>query len=210
MFVESAEAERGRYPWGKGLRVKRGVEGPSRPGRPGVGGLNRGRETPLQPAAFSGNAFSAPHTQPLSGPPLPRRQRRQQLFPPSRGPRRKRHPWGGGQASGSRPGELEMIPRPPPLSEHQTSPFPPLSLLYPPTSRPAGVRFDRPRNPLLLAASHPSQRPDAGEGPATGAAPEPAQVPRVPDTPPDETVGSSLWLRSPPRCCKLLLPALTP
>ena len=77
-----------------------------------------------------------------------------------------------------------MILRPLPLSEHQTSPFPPLSLLYPPTSRPAGVRFDRPRNPLLLAASHPSQRPDAGEGPATETAPEPAQVPQSPRHPP--------------------------
>lgn len=124
-----------------------------------MGGLSRGRETPLRTAAFSQNAFSAPHTQPLSGPPLPRRQRREQLFPPSRGPRWKRHPWARRQAGDSRPCEPEVIRDQRRGANIKLRPFLPFSLLYPPTSRPAGVRFDRPRPPILLAASHPSPTP---------------------------------------------------
>lgn len=112
-----------------------------------MGGLSRGRETPLRTAAFSRNAFSAPHTQPLSGPPLPRRQRREQLFPPSRGPRWKRHPWARRQAGDSRPCEPEVIRDQRRGANIKLRPFLPFSLLYPPTSRPAGVRFDRPRPP---------------------------------------------------------------
>ena len=95
-----------------------------------MGGLSRGRETPLRTAAFSRNAFSAPHTQPLSGPPLPRRQRREQLFPPSRGPRWKRHPWARRQAGDSRPCEPEVIRDQRRGANIKLRPLLPFSLLY--------------------------------------------------------------------------------
>ena len=87
----------------------------------------RGRPESRPRNAFSWNAFSATPTQPLSGPLLPRRQRREQLFPPSRGPRWKRHPWARRQA-GRRQSSVWAggDSRPTPRSQHQTSPLPPL------------------------------------------------------------------------------------
>lgn len=77
-----------------------------------------------------------------------------------------------------------MIPRALLPSQRQTSPFPPLSLLYSPTSRPAGVRFDRPTEappppPFFLPPLTPPQTPRGWEGPATRAAPEPVGVPQT-------------------------------
>ena len=176
-----------------------------------MGGLSRGRETPLRTAAFSRNAFSAPHTQPLSGPPLPRRQRREQLFPPSRGPRWKRHPWARRQAGDSRPCEPEVIRDQRRGANIKLRPFLPFSLLYPPTSRPAGVRFARPRPPPPFSPPlTPPQRPKGGKDRSPGPLWSPPGCPTDPDTPPEERLSSSPRQRSPPRCCKLLLPALTP
>lgn len=61
-----------------------------------------------------------------------------------------------------------MIRDPTPRSQHQTSPLPPFSLLYPPTSRPAGVRFDRPRPPFFSPPLTPPQRLEGGKDRSPG------------------------------------------
>lgn len=57
---------------GQRTKSQKESQGAKPPGRPSVGGLSRGREAPLQPAAFFGNAFPAPpHSAPLTAAPAP-------------------------------------------------------------------------------------------------------------------------------------------
>lgn len=161
LFVASEEADRGRYPSGRGLRVK-GKRAGGRAARGRRGRPKGGRGEPWHQPALPGTRFRLPHTQPLSGPPFPGRQRREQLFPPGWGRGGKGIPGSGGQACGGRLHERDTTPRRLPPSQRQTWPFPPLSLLYPPTSRPpvsASANRYRPPHVLLLAASHPSSTP---------------------------------------------------
>lgn len=66
LFVESAKADRGRYPWGKGLRVKRRVEGPSSQG-------GRAWEARVEAAKrlLLERLFGYPHSAPLRAAPAP-------------------------------------------------------------------------------------------------------------------------------------------
>lgn len=117
-----------------------------------MGGLGRGRQPPSP-----GTPFQLPHTQPLSGPLLPRRRRPEQLFPPGRGPRSERHPWGG-RAGRQRPtvragGDSETTAAEPTPNFARSCPSPSSSPNF-----PAGWCPLRPTEPAAAAAP-PTTRP---------------------------------------------------
>lgn len=145
-----------------------------------MGGLGRRRQQPSRAAVSAPPARSPSRGRPCRGDIGERSCFRQAGDSAGDG-----IPASGGEACGGRRCERHGAPRPLPPSPRRTSPSAPLSLLYPPTSRPAGVRSGQPMPPpppppFFSPRLPPPQRPAAGEGPAARAAPEPAGVPRSP------------------------------
>lgn len=209
-FAEGAKANRGRYPRGKGVRVKESRA--ERSEQLGVGGLSRGREALLQLAAVPGTPFQLPPAPgPSPGRPCPSDDGQSSCFRPA-GDRGEGIPGAGGQASVSvserRPETTAATPTPnftPSSSQPSLSPnFPagwcPLRPPEdPPLPRPSSRRLAPLPNVLKPGKDWPP-----------GPLPNPPGCPRVPDAAPDKTLASSRRLPRPPRCCKLLSPALTP
>lgn len=163
-----------------------------------------------QPAAFSGDAFSAPpHSAPRR--PCPGNNRGRSCFRRARDSGGKSNPGTGGQQTGS--GRVCVCREP--ILRLPTPDFAlsPPSLLYHPTSRPAGVRFDRriPHPPNASRRLLPlPRRPELKENKPPGPIPNPPGCPRIADATPARTLALSRRLPGPPRCSKLLSPALTP
>ena len=85
-------------------------------------------------------------------------------------------------------------------------PFLPFSLLYPPTSRPAGVRFDRPRTPFFSPPLTPPQRPEGGKERSPGPLRSP---PRCPQSPRHTPGGKALILPAATEPAQMLQTPLT-
>lgn len=208
MLVESAKANRGRY---TGQRIKSQKREEPR-GRI-VREAGRGRPEQRPRGAFAASRLlSYPTLSPSQGRPCPSDNGESSCFRWA-GDREEGIPAAGGQASVCvwTTDDFETTVAEP---KPNFALSPPLSLLYPPTSRPAGVRFDRPRTPLPRPSSRLlSPLPNVlrlGKDWLPGPLPSPPGCPRVPDAAPDKTLAFSRRLPRPPRCCKLLSPALTP
>lgn len=152
-----------------------------------MGGLGRDRREPTAASRLLGERLSRyPTLSPSQGCPCLGDNDGRSCF------RRPEHRAGEGASQGraGRPARSSMygeaIPRSPPRSQSQTSPFLPLNPPYTPTSRPTGARFDPARRaatpppaPFSLPLT-PPRRPEPWRRPrpATGSTSESARLAR--------------------------------
>ena len=180
LWVETEKADRGRYPWGIGLRVKRRVEGPSSQGgrawEAWVEAAKRLCEQPPSP----GTPFRLPTLSPSRGRPSPGDNGESSCFRPAGDRGGKGIPGPGGRQAIVVRVSRRWFETNAAEPTSNFAPSSPLAFFIPQLpGRLVSASTDR-DHPPLLAASHPSPTPWRWEGPVSGAALEPARVPHRP------------------------------